>query len=103
MTRLLLLIATALAVATPGLADELGACEVRDRTGRITESAIEELTVDGSGEAAHHSAQRARFESQMNAYGRAVGEEFRRLLEDELVERVCGQRRLAALGTRSRG
>ena len=71
--------------------------------GSLPVSAMEELTVDGSGEAAHHSAQRARFESQMNAYGRAVGEEFRRLLEDELVERVCGQRRLAALGTRSRG
>ena len=71
--------------------------------GSLPVSAMEELTVDGSREAAHHSAQRARFESQMKAYGRAVGEEFRWLLEDELVERVRGQRRLAARGTRSRG
>ena len=66
-------------------------------------SAMEELTVDGSGEAAHRDAQRARFELRMKAYGRAVGEEFRWLLEDELVERVRGQQRLAARGTRSRG
>ena len=65
-------------------------------------AAQEELTVDGAKEAAHVRAQRARFESEMQAYGEAVGVEYRGLLKEQLQQAMRSEARLAAIDLRGR-
>ena len=66
-------------------------------------AAMEELTVDGTKEAAQKRAQQELFLSQMDAYSRAVGAEFKSLVKAELERAIRNEARLAAVAGRSRG
>ena len=66
-------------------------------------AAMEELSVDGTKEAAQKRAQQELFRSQMEAYGEAVGSEFKDLLKLELERSIRSEPRLAVAGTRTRG
>ena len=66
-------------------------------------AAMEELTVDGTKDAAQTRAQQAHFKSQMEAYGKAVGGEFKGQLKAELEQAIRVEARLATIDSRSRG
>lgn len=66
-------------------------------------AAMEELTVDGTKDAAQTRAQQAHFKSQMEAYGKAVGGEFKGRLKAELERTMRIEARLATIDSRSRG
>ena len=66
-------------------------------------AAMEELTVDGTKDAAQTRAQQAHFKSQMEAYGKAVGGEFKGQLKAELAQAIRVEARLATIDSRSRG
>jgi len=58
-------------------------------------AAVEVVTVDGTRQAAQVRAQQTRFESQMDAYVKGVGIEFRAALEMDLRQSVKAPMRLA--------
>ena len=66
-------------------------------------AAMEELTVDGAKDAAQTRAHQAHFKSQMEAYAKAVGGEFKGRLKTELERSIRSETRLAALDARTRG
>ena len=72
-------------------------------TASVPLAAMEELTVDGAKEAAQKRAQQELFLSQMEAYSRAVGAEFKSLVKADLERAIRNEPRLAAVGARTRG
>lgn len=66
-------------------------------------AAMEELTVDGAEQAAQRRAQQELFLSQMEAYSRAVGAEFKSLVKADLERAIHDEPRLAVIDARIRG
>lgn len=66
-------------------------------------AAMEELTVDGAKDAAQTRAHQAHFKSQMEAYAKAVGGEFKGRLKAELERAIRNETRLVTIDARSRG